>query len=103
MILNRFSKRFSHLCWLAIAFCALALAQNDRGILTGTVQDPGHAMVPEASITVKNTATGALYETKSTTTGSYTIPSLPPGIYELTVTAPGFAKYIGENTRNSCR
>ncbi len=99
VILNRFSKRFSYLCWLAIAFGALALAQNDRGILTGTVQDPGHAMVPEASITVKNTATGALYETKSTTTGSYTIPSLPPGIYELTVTAPGFAKYIGENTQ----
>ena len=76
----------------------LALAQNDRGVLTGTVQDPGHAMIAEASITARNIATGALYETKSTATGSYTLPSLPPGIYELTVVAPGFAKYIGENT-----
>jgi hypothetical protein len=55
-------------------------------------------MVPDASITAKSTATGALYETKSTATGSYTVPSLPPGIYELTVTAPGFSRYIGKNT-----
>ena len=97
-MLNRFSKQAGRVGGLAIILCGLAAAQNDRGVLTGTVQDPAHSVVPAASITVKNTATGALYETKSTDTGSYTVPSLPPGIYELTVTAPGFAKYIGKNT-----
>ena len=63
---------------------ALALfAQNDRGTLTGTVQDPANAMVPNAPVIAINTATGAESRTVTTGTGNYTIPSLPAGAYKL--------------------
>src|ERR1039457_6818445 len=70
------------------------MAQSDRGTITGTVADPAGAMVPEAAITMKHVETGAIYETKTTGTGNYTLPSLPSGNYELTVTAAGFSKYV---------
>jgi hypothetical protein len=72
----------------------LMMAQSDRGTITGTVADPAGAMVPEAAITMKHVETGAIYETKTTGTGNYTLPSLPSGNYELTVTAAGFSKYV---------
>ena len=72
----------------------LALAQTDRGTITGTVTDPTGAVVPGATIHARNTATGAEYDTVSTATGNYTIPSLLAGTYDLTVAAAGFEKYI---------
>jgi len=76
---------------------ALALfAQNDRGTLTGTVQDPANAMVPNAPVTAINMATGAESRTVTTGTGNYTIPSLPAGNYKLTVEVAGFKKFTQE-------
>ena len=70
-----------------LAACAL-FAQSDRGTLTGTVTDPASAVVPAAKVTLKNSETGAVYETVTTPTGNYTISSLPIGAYNLTIEAP---------------
>lgn len=75
------------------------MAQSDRGTITGTVADPAGAVVPGASMTLRNTETGAVYESKTTDTGNYTLPSLPAGVYELDVVAAGFTKYIQEGIR----
>jgi len=72
------------------------MAQSDRGSVTGTVTDPTGAVVPTAGVSLKNVATGAVYNTVTTATGNYTIPSLPVGRYNLTVTAAGFNQYIQE-------
>ncbi|HEV2445915.1 MAG TPA: TonB-dependent receptor, partial [Candidatus Sulfopaludibacter sp.] len=77
--------------------CALVLAgagfaQNDRGTITGTVQDQGQARVPNASILVTNTQTATEFKTVTTDTGNYTVPSLPAGIYTVTAQAPGFKR-----------
>jgi hypothetical protein len=85
--------------FLTITFCLLAIvfaafAQSDRGTITGTISDPAGAVVAAAGIEAKNTATGAVYPTASSTTGNYTITQLPVGAYELTVTVPGFKKFI---------
>jgi hypothetical protein len=72
----------------------LLLAQSDRGTLTGTVADPTGALVPEAALSLKHAETGAVYESRTTDTGSYTVPQLPSGNYELTVVRPGFHKYV---------
>jgi hypothetical protein len=93
-----FLKRASYVCWLAVAWSAIALAQTDRGIITGTVMDPGGAVVANASITVTNTRTGGVYDTRTTSAGDYTVPLLPPGVYTVTVEAPGFEKYVGTGT-----
>ena len=77
-----------------IAFCVAAFAQSDRGTITGTISDPAGAVIAGAMIEAKNVATGAVYPTASSDTGNYTIAQLPAGTYELTVTVPGFKKYV---------
>jgi hypothetical protein len=82
------------------AFCcfflaiASAFAQSDRGTITGTITDPAGAAVSDASIEASNMETGAVYPASSTTTGNYTISELPVGVYEISVSVPGFKKYI---------
>ncbi|HEY4361317.1 MAG TPA: TonB-dependent receptor [Bryobacteraceae bacterium] len=71
-----------------------AFAQSDRGTITGTVSDPAGAVVAGASIVARNTDTGVVYPVAASTTGNYTIVQLPAGTYELSVTVPGFKKFI---------
>ncbi len=73
--------------------CWAALGQADRGTITGTVADPAGAVVAGAAIEAKNVATGVAYQAASTPTGNYTIVQLPAGVYDLSVTVPGFKKF----------
>src|SRR6202521_4033848 len=76
-------------------FVAVTLfAQSDRGTITGTVSDPAGAVVAAAAIEARNTETGAVYTAAASATGNYTIVQLPAGTYALTVTVPGFKKYV---------
>src|SRR5262245_32417351 len=90
-----------YLPMIQIILCAVsaALAQSDRGTVTGTVTDPAKAAVPGAKVAARNTETGALFETVTTTTGNYTITSLPVGSYDLTVEAPGFSRKVQQGIR----
>lgn len=79
---------------LCIIFAATAAsAQSDRGTITGTVSDPAGAMIPKAQIEARNTQTGAVYQTVTSTTGNYTLAQLPVGVYQLTATQAGFKQY----------
>src|SRR5664280_656245 len=83
---------------LAVAACLFvasiaAFAQSDRGNITGTVSDPANAVVPDASITATNLDSGAQSKTTTSATGNYTLASLAPGHYEMTVEVAGFKKF----------
>ncbi len=89
----------AHLFLLMAVMFGLALsslAQTDRGTITGTITDPQGAVVPGATVMLRNVATGAEYPTQSTGTGNYTVPALPVGRYNLTVSSAGFNQYIQE-------
>ncbi|MEX2260448.1 MAG: TonB-dependent receptor [Bryobacteraceae bacterium] len=76
-------------------FCTFSvLAQSDRGTITGTVSDPAGALIPSVSVIAENTGTGIQFRTETTSTGNYTISSVPSGIYSLTVEHTGFRKHI---------
>ena len=60
------------------------------GEILGTVRDPSGAVLPRAKITAIQTATGLTRSTISDAEGTYTLPQLPVGSYEVTVEAPGF-------------
>jgi hypothetical protein len=77
-----------------LCFCGLTFAQSDRGSITGLVSDPAGAVVPAAAIEARNTATGGLYETVTTSTGNYTLSEVPSGPYEVSVTVAGFKKFV---------
>jgi hypothetical protein len=69
-----------------------ARAQVAAGSLSGTVLDPNGAVVPAARITATNTANGVKSETESSEAGLYVLPSLPVGLYEISVEKAGFKK-----------
>ena len=75
---------------MALIPCAL-FAQSWNSHLEGLVTDPSRAVVPQAQVTLKNTASGQIRSTQTDQQGYYTFPFMPVGVYDLTVTAPGFA------------
>ena len=77
-----------------LLMCGIAFAQSDRGTITGTISDPAGALIPGASIEAKNSETGALYNVASTSTGNYTLAQLPIGVYQLSVSVPGFKQFV---------
>ena len=85
-------RSFSRAVCLTALLSVALLGQSDRGTITGTIADPANAVVPGAKVTVKNSETGTVATTLTTPTGNYTLVSLPAGVYELTVEAPGFKK-----------
>src|SRR2546425_336100 len=80
---------------MAAVFMVLAVvgpisAQTFRGAILGTVTDPNGAVVPEATVTAKNVATGIERSTVTDEFGNYSLPELQTGTYEVTVQKSGF-------------
>src|SRR5215213_6697709 len=84
---------------LAIFLCGFAtvFGQEFRGTITGTVTDPQGAVVPGATIAVKNLETNIINNVTANDEGSYTVPFLLPGKYSVSITAAGFKTSVREN------
>jgi Carboxypeptidase regulatory-like domain/TonB dependent receptor/TonB-dependent Receptor Plug Domain len=72
----------------------IASAQVAGGTLRGVVTDPTGAAVRGAQVTIRNVATAVTAHVTTDRDGAYSLPSLLPGIYEVTVGAPGFRTRI---------
>ena len=77
---------------------AAASAQTDTGSISGYVRDPSGAVIPKANITLTNEGTSEAHKLTSNEAGYYTVSSLPPGLYTLSVEANGFRRF--ESTHN---
>ncbi|MBN9657850.1 MAG: carboxypeptidase regulatory-like domain-containing protein [Acidobacteria bacterium] len=76
---------------IAVALLAGALqAQSVFATLTGIVSDPAQAVIPNAKVTLKNSASGDVRTTMTNSEGYYTFASVPIGTYALTIEANGF-------------
>ena len=66
-----FSKQLILFTSVCVVFCgALALGQSTSGLITGTLTDPQGAVVPGATVTVKNLDTGLVRQASSDAAGS---------------------------------
>jgi hypothetical protein len=74
-----------------------ASCQTATATLRGDVADAQGAVVPGASVTLLNGATGFSRSIQSDSSGRYEFNELPPATYQLTVSAPGFATFTNEN------
>lgn len=76
---------------IAAALMAGAVyAQSVFATLTGIVSDPAQAVIPNAKVTLKNSASGDVRTTMTNSDGYYTFASVPIGTYALTIEASGF-------------
>src|SRR5215510_10603491 len=74
--------------WLTLS--AGAYAQNITGSIVGQVSDPSGSAVPGAAISAVNIDTGLTARTTTDTSGSYSLPNLLAGSYEIAVRKEGF-------------
>src|SRR5579859_443987 len=78
---------------LVLPFQPSALAQTTSATLTGTVFDVSGAVVANATVSLKNNASGDLRTTTSNGEGYFSFAAVPPGTYSLTVVRDGFSTW----------
>lgn len=90
------SKRiFALIACLLVFGTATAFAQEITGSIAGTVTDTTGAVVPGATVTITDTDKRIVVRTITTNEeGSFSVPQLPVGNYEVTIEAPSFKKYV---------
>ena len=85
--------------WWAVSVWVLVgsgvlLAQVTSGTVSGKVTDSTGAIIPGASVSVRNVETGINRTTTSDAQGRYQVPQLGLGMYELTASADGFQSVV---------
>lgn len=73
-----------------LAFCSSLYGQSERARIIGSVTDPQGELVPYATVTVTNVATGLVTKTNTDSQGNYQAPELPIGDYKVKVARSGF-------------
>ena len=71
-----------------------ALAQTYTGSIGGTITDSTGAAVPAAQVTIRSPKNNSTLRTTATEAGSFLVPFLQPGTYEVTVGAKGFKEFV---------
>src|SRR5215468_10943756 len=84
------------ICLLMVA-AATAVAQFDTAVVLGAVRDPNGAVVPKATVTLKNLATGVTATAQTDNDGNYQFFNVKIGAYQVTAEAQGFARAVAEN------
>ncbi|NNE68072.1 MAG: TonB-dependent receptor [Pyrinomonadaceae bacterium] len=84
---------------LILSTVVFAQSQATTGVIQGTVYDQSGAVVPGATVVIRNTATGFQRTVTSNSGGGFTAPLLPLGNYTVTANASGFVETIVENLK----
>ena len=84
------------LLWIA-TLCSIPVllhAQIAGARIAGTVTDSTGAAIPQAQVTIKNTANGLRRDLITNESGYYSAPNLSPGPYTVTISARGFKSEV---------
>ena len=87
----------SKLLGLVVLVCVAASflhAQKTTADITGAVTDTADKAIAGATVTVTHLGTGATRTTVTDSNGSFTVTTLNPGRYDLSVEAPNFSKAV---------
>src|SRR6185503_8830249 len=94
--MRQFSRKNVHFAAILAVLGALTIwvepahAQLLQGSITGNVSDASQAAVVGAKVVATEQTTNFTRDTTTNATGGYNLPTLPPGTYTITVTAPSF-------------
>jgi carboxypeptidase family protein len=75
---------------IVLSLAGLGLAQTDTARLFGTITDSTGALIPNATVTVVDIATGRTLTVKTGTSGEYVVNALPIGKYHVEAKREGF-------------
>src|SRR5579875_1527690 len=84
------------IAWTSLSTLTISLwvgvcrAQTTSGSFVGRVVDPSGGVIPNATVTLQNEGTGIKSAQPTNGTGDYAFNSVQPGVYRLTIAAPGF-------------
>jgi hypothetical protein len=82
---------------ISLCFCVGGIAQVTTGSILGTVHDASGAVVPGATVTITETGKGTTSVKQTDTEGSYDVPFLIPGTYNVSVEMTGFKRSVSNN------
>ncbi len=81
-----------------LIICQLpAFGQHAAGSIAGLVADKSGAVIPGAKVTVKNEANNNTFDGVTNGSGNFSFPTILPGSYTVTISAPGLQTYEMEH------
>src|SRR5258708_4588486 len=83
------SSVYGFIALVPMAHMAFGQTSTTGGI-RGSVTDPAGAVIVNGTVTVKSQGTDAVRTVMTDKDGQYTVGLLPPGLYTVTIAAPGF-------------
>jgi hypothetical protein len=90
MIISREFIRTRSLLFPALLLCAAATAYGQTATISGTILDASQSGVPDATVTAKSVDAGTTRTATTDQSGSYSIPNVLVGHYDLSVEKTGF-------------
>jgi hypothetical protein len=91
--LRRIGSSILFTCWLLTSFYFSFAQGGATASLSGTVVDSTGAVIPNASIVLKNEASGDTRQSKSNGSGDFTFSALPVGNYQIDIKISGFQEF----------
>ncbi len=92
-------SRLGLVAMVSLLTATMGLAQSDSTSFNGTVKDPSGALVTNSKVTIRNQGTGLSREVNTNESGNFTIPSIPAGLYTVTIEASGFKKFESKDNK----
>ena len=92
-------KRFIFTLLTLLAVSASVFAQGSGGSIIGTITDPSGAVVPGATVVVKDAQTGRERTVTATEDGTFKVSQLEFGTYTVTITAQGFQTFVANEVK----
>lgn len=89
--IGRAPTRLVLACFLFLLCAAWGRAQVETGRFVGRITDPQGALVPGAVVKATNVGTNIVQTATTNSSGEFVITPVQAGVYNLTVTAPGFS------------
>lgn len=95
----KYTKTLTILVLVSLLSIPLFVAYGAGGRIEGKIADPKGAAITAATVTITNQTTGQDFTVVTDSEGRYKVESLPPGVYNITVTAKGFNQGRRENVK----
>ncbi|MEO8736695.1 MAG: carboxypeptidase-like regulatory domain-containing protein, partial [Edaphobacter sp.] len=83
--------------FFVLTFSCCAIAQVTTGSILGTIHDATGAVLPNATVTITDAGKGTKSTKQTDSDGTYNVPFLIPGTYNVSVEMPGFKRSVSNN------